>query len=284
VVPIYLGLYLSFSRGALAATAVGLVALILVVPSRTQVRALTLVLVGGGLCALVSSFLPGVESLAGSAADRRVDGLVMLGALALAAAATAAVARALVQAGDRENIRLALPRRALLAGLAVLVLAGPPAAALAKDRSELPSRLPKVGARRLGDVGSNRYAYWRVALDTFAHHPLAGVGPSGFDVEWARERRIREEVHDAHSLYLETLAELGLVGAVFLALFLGGVTAAAVTVASRDPAMAGGLVSALAVWGAHVALDWDWEMPGVTLVALVIAGALLARASEPARG
>ena len=59
---------------------------------------------------------------------------------------------------------------------------------------------------------SNRYAYWKVALRTFADHPLIGVGSGGFQAEWLRERPFREPVRDAHSLYLETLAELGLVG------------------------------------------------------------------------
>jgi hypothetical protein len=31
------------------------------------------------------------------------------------------------------------------------------------------------------------------------------------------------------------------------------------------------------VWAAHSAIDWDWEMPAVTLVAAVLAGHLLAR-------
>ena len=84
---------------------------------------------------------------------------------------------------------------------------------------------PATGAtnQRFSSLGSNRYAYWRVAIDTGADHPLAGVGASGFRVEWLRRRHIDEVVRDAHSLELETFAELGLVGVALLAALLGGV-------------------------------------------------------------
>ena len=38
----------------------------------------------------------------------------------------------------------------------------------------------------------------------------------------------------------------------------------------------------LAVWAFHTGLDWDWEMPAVTLLAIVIAGALIAQSEQPA--
>jgi hypothetical protein len=31
------------------------------------------------------------------------------------------------------------------------------------------------------------------------------------------------------------------------------------------------------VWTAHSAIDWDWEMPALTLVAALLAGIALAR-------
>ena len=62
---------------------------------------------------------------------------------------------------------------------------------------------------------------WRV--DSFAAHPLTGVGAGSFGVEWRRERESDDFAQDAHSLYLETLAELGLVGGVAARAFLGAV-------------------------------------------------------------
>jgi len=97
---------------------------------------------------------------------------------------------------------------------------------------------------------------------------------------WLRERPFRESVRDAHSLYLETAAELGLVGLAALALLLGGVAAAA---RRAGPAMAGP-VAALAAFALHTGVDWDWEMPALTLVALVLAALVLAATSPERAG
>ena len=40
-------------------------------------------------------------------------------------------------------------------------------------------------------------------------------------------------------------------------------------------------VAALIVYLVHAPLDWDWQMPAVTLVALVLAGMLLTLAGTP---
>jgi len=80
---------------------------------------------------------------------------------------------------------------------------------------------------RLTTVSSNRYEYWRVGLAAFADHPIGGLGAGGFRVRWLQERQIREAVRDVHSLELEQLAELGLIGLLALATFLGGVLLAA---------------------------------------------------------
>jgi O-antigen ligase len=113
---------------------------------------------------------------------------------------------------------------------------------------------------------------------TFAHHPVAGVGAGGFAVEWLRERDIAETVRDAHSLYIETAAELGLVGLAALALLVaGGIRTTAVALRRGETAAA---AAALATWALHAALDWDWEMPALTLVAVVLL-ARLAVEAEP---
>jgi hypothetical protein len=56
------------------------------------------------------------------------------------------------------------------------------------------------------------------------------------------------------------------------------VALAARRVHRADPVLAAGPVAALVVWLLHASLDWDWEMPAVTLVAVVLAGMLVARA------
>jgi O-antigen ligase len=112
------------------------------------------------------------------------------------------------------------------------------------------------------------------------------VGRGGFRVEWLRERSIDEVVVDAHSLYLETAAELGLVGLAALALLIAGLAAAVRRLYRSDAALAVGPAAVLAAYALHAGVDWDWEMPALTLPVLVIGGMALSRValSEPRAG
>jgi uncharacterized integral membrane protein len=95
---------------------------------------------------------------------------------------------------------------------------------------------------------------------------------------------VNEFAQDAHSLPLQTLAELGVVGGALLLTFFGGVVLASRDALRIDPTAAAGAVAAVVVYGAHAPLDWDWQMPAVTLVAIVLAGALLAQSDSAILG
>jgi O-antigen ligase len=62
-----------------------------------------------------------------------------------------------------------------------------------------------VAQPSLGD----RPAYWHVAASDVARRPVLGSGAGTFDDVWYANRPITASVRDAHSLYLEVLAELG---------------------------------------------------------------------------
>jgi O-antigen ligase len=104
-------------------------------------------------------------------------------------------------------------------------------------------------------------------------------------VEWLRWRSVAEGAQDAHSLELQTLAELGVVGAALLLSVLAGIALAARrslrAATATAPAATAGLIAALVTYLAHSPLDWDWQMPAVTLIATALAGAVIA-AAEPA--
>ncbi len=278
-VPLGLGLYLSFSRGALFACAAGLVTLVVASPWRAQLLSASRVLVGGAIAALVAAPFHGVTALSGALGTRERQGAVVLVALVVIAALSAL---AQLRLGPRESRELRLPRRAawlalvvICAGLAVAILVG------AKERSGQPLA---PGATRLVSLQSNRYAYWRVAARAFRDQPLRGVGAGGWAVYWLRYRTIAEGAQDAHSLELQTAAELGLVGVALLAAFLGGIALVGREAHRAAPADAAGPIAALVVWLAHSPLDWDWQMPAVTLVAAILAGQLLALSRPAARG
>lgn len=251
--PLGMTIYLTFSRGAIAALVVGVVVLLVLGLTRDQVRAVA-VGVGAGIAGAVAASV-------GDAAA-----LVALALLPPAAAL-------LVLRSARHDPRTYTPpRRAVVAGIAVVILVGAPLAAVALDRGIAE---PSATATRLDDVGSNRYAYWEVALGSWWDDPLRGSGTAGFRVDWLRERELDEPVRDAHSLYLETAAELGLVGVLLLTLLAAGIAAGATAAVRRERELVAGSVAALSALAVHAGLDWDWEMPAVALPALVVAGVLL---------
>ena len=280
-VPCGMACLLTFSRGAWLATFAGLAIVLVVRPRRGVMIAAALALVATVALGIALRAAPAVLELGSGESRQAAQGRL----LALAAVAvTAAVGIAFARLARGERTRGALPvppamRRA--AALAVVPIALGLGAIVAFNVEQ--TEQLSTSASRVTTLKTYRGDYWRVALGSFAEHPVAGVGTGSFHVEWWRERDSDQFAYDAHSLYLETLAELGLVGALLLAGFV-----ATVVLGLRrrwravpdDPllAAAAGVLAAFAV---HAGLDWDWEVPAVSLVALILAAAAL---QEPAPG
>jgi O-antigen ligase len=277
-VPLGLGLYLSFSRGALFACAAGLATLIVAAPQRQQLRGALVTLLAAVLGALVATPFHSLTTLLGSASHRQSQGLLALLTLVVIGILAAIAERAFVIRGRTGAARM--PKRApwiafalICAGLALALVGG------SKERSISPL---STGATRYATLQSNRYAYWRVAWHAFSDAPVRGVGAGGWAVYWLRLRRINDFAADAHSLPIQTLAELGLVGLALLAAFLAGLGLVARDAMRAAAGPAAGLLAGLVAYLAHAPLDWDWEMPAVTLIALVLAGGLAAVADQAA--
>lgn len=290
-----LGLYLTLSRGALAALAVGLVALVVLAGVRRTAGSALVALVAGGLAVAVVTRFPAVETL--GAGDGSAQGLAMLAVL-LALVAAAALAQARLASAEgagspqlgRRTARFAAGLLAVAAcaiALATLVPAAQDESAPSPriDSAE-PGALPEDRGR-LRTLETNRLAYWDLALGAAGEAPLQGHGSGSFAALWLERRTVEEGVRDAHSLYIETLFELGLAGLCLLALFVAGVVAAARALRAsgaegRD--LSAGWLAAGLVFLVHAGLDWDWEMPAVGLVfVLLVAGTVAAReALDPA--
>jgi hypothetical protein len=279
-VPLGAGVYLSYSRGAIAAALVGLVVLVAAAPSRTQLRAAAVALAAGVAAAAAAGAFPGVASLEGPLGDRTREGaivLVLLLALAVAAAVAAARSRVAPDEALRRSPRLGRVTAVVLAGAAIALVLG--------GLGERPTDA-QLGARadpgRLTTVSSYRYEYWRVALRAFGREPLTGLGAGGFRVAWLKERPISESVRDTHSIELEMAAELGLVGLLAFALTAGGAAIAARDALRRDPAVVAGMAAATLAWFLHASIDWDWQLPAVTLPALILVAAMISAAAPRA--
>ena len=122
---------------------------------------------------------------------------------------------------------------------------------------------------------------WRSAWDEFRAHPVVGGGAGSFQRWWLAHRTNAYFVQDTHNLYAQTLGELGIVGGALLALFLGLPLVAAVR--ARWHPLAAPALGAYVAYLVHCIVDWDWQMPAVTLLALFAGAALVvaARGREP---
>ena len=261
---------LSFSRGALLCAGAGLVVLLLARPTRAQLASAAIAVAGAAAAGALAASLGGVKDPA-SASDGQ-------GALLLAILAGLGAGAALAQhrlAGTLTGTLPAALRRAIAAAGGVAVLAAGVLLLSADQGARTGDPAFGATAGRLASTQSNRYEYWDVALRAWADHPVIGAGSGAFGVEWLRERTVAEGARDAHSLPIETLAELGLLGLLALAALVAGV----VLGARRLPAAAyAGAFGGMVAWAVHAAIDWAWEMPAVSLVALLLAGLVLAAA------
>jgi O-antigen ligase len=125
---------------------------------------------------------------------------------------------------------------------------------------------------------NDRMAYWRVAVKDFESHVAVGSGGGTYAEYWSRhpERSYFAPFH-AHSLYLETAAELGIVG---LALVVAMLALPLASIGGRDPIRLGAACGFLA-FALHCAVDWDWDVPVVTTAALFLASVFVAEAARP---
>lgn len=283
---VVLGLYLTLSRGAFLAAGTGLAVLLLLAPWREQAVAVAISLAIALPPVLAGALLSDLRTLQGTLSSRESQGVIMLVVLLVTAAAGAAAVawrtgheRGPSAPGDFDPRLRRLGTTAVsLAACAVVTIAIITAAGKVSSLSG-----PTASNSRLVATESIRGNFWRVAVKSFLHHPVKGVGAGGFETEWQRQRTIVYFARDAHSLYLETGSELGLVGLAALFVFLGGGIACGRVVLRTDRRLAAGLCAACVVWAVHAAFDWDWEMPAATLPAAIALGTLVAGASHSRR-
>ena len=73
----------------------------------------------------------------------------------------------------------------------------------------------------ISSTGSGRWQLWTSAVDEWETKPVFGRGAGSYQSWWMEHASLPLFVRDAHSLWLETLAELGLVGLLLLVIAFG---------------------------------------------------------------
>jgi len=286
VIPLPLVLYFTFSRGSWLALAVGLAITIAVSRHRLQftTEAAFLALLSAPSLVVASHSTP-LTSKAASLGAAAHDGHRVGALVAVLAVLGALSVRILASIESRAGMR-PVWRRAYGAALVVIPICaavvaiaghgGPESVAKrAYDSfvSASPATEPNDLNGRLFSLNANgRVDLWRVAIAADHGHWLGGSGAGSFERNWDQSPTANVVVRDAHSLYVETLSELGVVGLILLAIVLGTPLAAAY--GARGLAVVPAAAGAYSAFILHNAVDWDWELSGVALTGL-LAGCLL---------
>jgi len=293
---------LSQSRGSLYATPVMLVLVFALLPGRTRTFALFVPVAAGIGAAAPSVLRVGDHLRAGAVVPATLHSAVavtfaaaLLVGLAVAGGAAVESRRAFSQS-SREGIRRGLGRVAL-ASLVVILVGGLIAAGnpITRIRHGWESFKGGYGqgasaSRLVSGLGSNRYDFYRVALDEFAAHPVVGIGADNFQQQYLARGRSNETPHYPHSLELRTLTQTGLLGALLALLGLGSALVAGAracrpsTARDADPlarVVAAAALGGFAYWAVHGSFDWFWEFAGLGAPAFALLG--LACALAPSR-
>ncbi len=266
--PAAAALYLSLSRGSLVAAALGIVVLAVTARSRGAAGRMAVAAASAGLAVVVAALVGDFDEAGLS--GRELAGLVALALVALMAAVLAARPPRIPWPSIPRRVAAAAAVAAACVATVGLVTVF---AREVQDARSIPASQQGAPERLLSPSTSFRSDYWDVALTMVGREPVLGVGAGGYERTWLVERPALFFVKDAHNLYLETLAELGPVG---LALLF--VAFAVPLLASRRAATTIACRAALAAYAAllaHAVLDWDWELPAVSLCTVLLAVSLV---------
>jgi hypothetical protein len=148
-----------------------------------------------------------------------------------------------------------------------------------KDDVSDPSRL-------VSSNSGNRWVWWKEAAGAWSDKPLHGWGAGSFAVTHKMYREVELGVQQPHDMPLQFLAETGIVGTLLVSGALGFLLFCALERLrampnGRERDLGAALFAAAAAWVVHGLVDWDWDIPGVTVPALLFLGVLAAAHSQP---
>jgi len=276
--------YLTYSRAAIVAVLAGAVTVTLA----ARFRWLTLAhgLAAGVAGALVIAVVRSQPEIA--EATGMEGGATVVAAVVVAGAVCALVAIATAAAGlERARLPARTGRVAGIAaaGLAAVVVALAAVAYLPDAWESFKTPYGRTGAdpaARLANLNGNRYEIWSSSVDAFRADPLRGIGAGTFEFWWNQDARDPEFLRDAHSLYLEMAAELGVPGLLLVLIAVLGALLAGVRARTRPSrsrtgrGLIGAGVAGFAAWAVAAGVDWMWEATAVTVLALVVVSCVVA--------
>ncbi len=294
-------LLLTFSRGAIGVAIIGLLAYCLLTRASTLPTTLialapttAIALHSAWDATLLATYHPtSPQAVSQGQHVAIVVGACMLGAGILRAALLPAdrplSKLALVRARPARSLRIGIGAGAMILVVAIALAIG----ALGFARHEYDDFVNGNGGptsaqtrERLTDPANNgRLPLWKAAVRIFDMQKLRGTGAGTYQQYYFHTRTDSHYVTDAHSLYLQSLAELGIVGFALILIVVFGILAGlAARIRGPDRALYAALFAVALAWAIHQGFDWDWQMPAVTLGLFILAGMALARPRDGRAG
>lgn len=285
--------YLTSSRGAVLAVALGLAVTVACTADRRRAAAAAAIgLVASVPVVIAATLAPGLIDSPGDGAPGRPE-LMTLTALLVGIAFALLLGGRLIGPLSRSRpFSVAIPVRYLIAAAVaaavLLVVAAGPSALIGDLRAGTDAENSAGNTRTTGIVsasGSGRAQFWGTALDAFADEPVLGIGGGGFADYWNQHGPMRTAARNAHSEPLEVLGELGLIGFALFAGFIAIVVGCAIGRLRRadpDNDAAAAALGLIAAAGVGIAIDWTWQVPAV-IVPLLVTAAMGCALAAPQR-
>jgi O-antigen ligase len=293
-----LTIFFTLSRGGMAAAVIAL-AVFLALTSDRLPKLLTLLVAGGGGAILIAAATQRdalQQGLLNAIAHHQGNEILTMTVVVCAGVGLVQAGISLALIHDRRPSWTFVSRRRSLA----LALTGLLAVLIAAAAFNAPGRVsnawsdfkrlgsPGRGTERLASVaGQNRYQLWRAAAKQERTKPLTGTGSGTFEYWWARNGDTPIVVRDTHSLYMQTLGELGIVGLGLLAAFF-----LMILLSSAQMTLLAGrrgrpqLAAAVAGCGAFcitAGFDWMWQIPVLPVTLLLLTSAMVGTGVGPRR-
>ena len=286
-----LTLYFTFSRGGVVAAAVGLIVFVVFANDRVVKGTTMLIAAIGAAILMVGAHQRAAldNGLSSQLAHHQGNELLAMTIVVCAGVGLLQAGLTLYLRNGRRPSWTRPSRRASLAGVGAMLLIVAVAVVGLVASGKVSHAWHEFkegggtgeGAGRLQSFSSNgRVPYWEAALHEFSAHPLVGGGSGSFEVWWAQHREDKGGfVRDAHSLYLEALAELGIVGLVLVLFFFGWVLWVGVrtyfrAARSRRSQLAAALAG-IAAFSFGASYDWLWELPVLPIAFLLLVSVLI---------
>jgi O-antigen ligase len=287
-----LALYFTYSRGGLLSLVVACGCLLVLSRDRLWLLATLAIGVLGALPAVLAVQTRGslADNLGGQAAiDQGVTVLlILLGATMVSLLLFAGLRWEERREGRLSGRAIAISRNprvlrgiALAAALAVIAVIAAVGSRAWHQFSSPDIQFPSNPQAHFADFsGAGRHEFYKVAIEAFGEKPILGHGAGTYQFSWNQLRSIELPVHDAHSLYLEAFAELGVVGGLLVIALIGTLlwcafaTWRAAPDSHRDRYAA--LLAAMLAFAVGAAFDWFWEIAALGAFFFLAGGVVVA--------